>query len=267
LKKLVAVIPDGLVHLVEDPRPVEPQVPAEEGAHPARRDRLLDHVRGHLEHGDDADGDRGDREDGELHDLGDDDADHAAFDGVEGGQAENDDGVDVLVGEQAGGVAGEMPGQHDHRELADALEGVGEHADHQHQRKEHHADMGHVRPRAPAEAGLNPLGAGQHVRAPQPRAQEHHQEDLVEHRPEKRQPDALHPVHEEPVDHQHRAADIEHAGGVRDPQHVPRQRLAAQEVGVQVLGAPARGPEPDQDHHQEVADDDGDIEGMQFHAR
>ena len=37
----------------------------------------------------------------ELHHLGNDHADHAALDGIEGGQHEEDDRVDVLVGEQA----------------------------------------------------------------------------------------------------------------------------------------------------------------------
>ena len=48
---------------------------------------------------------RGHRQDGELHHLGDDDADHAALDRVERSQAQEDDRVDVLVGEKAVGGA------------------------------------------------------------------------------------------------------------------------------------------------------------------
>ena len=60
-------------------------------------------------------------------------------------------------------------GQHDHGELADALEGVGQQADDVDQGEEHHAQVGEVRAGVAAEARLDPLRAGEHVRAAQPR--------------------------------------------------------------------------------------------------
>jgi hypothetical protein len=91
-----------------------------------------------------------------------------------------------------------------------------------------------------AEARLHPLRAGQDVRAPQPRAHEHHQEDLVERRPDPRQPDALEAVEEEHIDQPHRAADVEHARGVRDAEQYQGSSFAAEKVGVEVLD-PAPG--------------------------
>ena len=72
--------------------------------------------------------------------------------------------------------------------------------------------------------------------------EEHHQEDLVEHRPHEGQPDALQSVDEEPEDHHHRAADVEHSRGVGNAEHVPGERLAAEEVGVEILAAAAARP-------------------------
>jgi hypothetical protein len=48
---------------------------------------------------------------GELHDLGDDHADHAALDGIDRGQSEKDEGVNVFVSKESRGCAGKMPGQ------------------------------------------------------------------------------------------------------------------------------------------------------------
>ena len=127
--------------------------------------------------------------------------------------------------------------------------------------EEHDAQMGEIGAGAAAEAKLNPLGPGQHVRAPQPGAQEHHQKNLIEHRPQERQPDALEPVGEEPVDHQHRARDVEHARGIGDAEQIPGQRLAAEEVRIEILGAALGDPEADEDRRHEIGDQNGDING------
>src|ERR1035441_10146728 len=64
----------------------------------------------------------------------------------------------------------------------------------------------------------------------------------------------------------HRAADVEHPRGVRDAEHVPGQRPAAEEVAVQVLGPPARDPEADGDDEDKITDDNAYIEGVQLHG-
>ena len=115
---------------------------------------------------------------------------------------------------------------------------------------------------AAAEPGLNPFRAGKRVRTPQPRAEEHHQENLVKDGPEERQPDAFEAINEHDGDQPHRAADVEHARGVRNAQEVPGQRLAAQEIGVHVLRATTGNPQPNQDDRQEIEDYDGKVNGL-----
>ena len=90
-----------------------------------------------------------------------------------------------------------MPGQHDVREFPDALEAVSQHPDDVDERKQHDAQVREVRARAAAETGLDPFRARQHIGTPQPRADKHHQKNLVEHGPDPRQPDALQPVNEQ----------------------------------------------------------------------
>ena len=158
------------------------------------------------------------------------------------------------------------PRQHHHGEFADAFESVGQQADHVDQRKEHHAQMRQIRAGVTAEAGLNPFRAGHHIGTPQPLAHEHHQENLVESRPKPRQPEAFQAINEQNINQPHCAADIEHARSIGNAQHVPGQRFAAQEIGIHVLGAAPRNPKADHNYRGEIADDDGDINCVEFHG-
>jgi hypothetical protein len=135
-----------------------------------------------------------------------------------------------------------MPRQHDRGELADALERVGEHPDDIDERKKDDAQVRKVRAAVASETRLDPFRPGQHVRAAQPRAQKHHQKNLVEHGPKPRQPQTFQAIDEQNIDEPHRAADVEHAGGVRNSEQIPRQRFAAEKIGIQILGARAAIP-------------------------
>ena len=123
-----------------------------------------------------------------------------------------------------------------------------------------------LRAAALAETRLNPIGAGHGVGTAQPARQEHHQEDLVESRPQPRNPDAFHAVDERPVDQQHGAADVEHAGRVRDAEHVPGHRIAAQEVRLHVLGGAMRNPIAHHDGGCQIQQNNRDIDRMKMHS-
>jgi hypothetical protein len=68
--------------------------------------------------------------------------------------------TDVLVAEQPGRRAREMPRQHDDGKLPDALEGVGQEGDDGDDREGHHAQVREHGPPAAPEPGLDPFGAG-----------------------------------------------------------------------------------------------------------
>ncbi len=158
--------------------------------------------RRHFRHRDDAHRKRRNRQNAELDHLGKHHADHAALDHVD--RRDRDQDHRVLVRR-------EMPGQERRREFTDAFESVAEEADDADERIDNNDQVRELRAAAGAETRLDPLGAGHHVRSPEPRRQIHHQEDLVESRPQPRDPDALQSIDEHPVDQQHGAADVEHA--------------------------------------------------------
>ena len=122
-------------------------------------------------------------------------------------------------------------------------------------------------PVARAEARLNPFGAGHDVGPAGPGAHEHHEENLVEDRPDKRDPGALQPVDEADVHLPHRAADIKHPRGVGDAEHEPGQRPSAEDIRAEVLHAPPGDPEADRDDRHKIDDDDRDIEDAKLHGR
>ena len=158
-----------------------------------------------------------------------------------------------------------VPRQEQDDEFADPLESVGEQADGVDQREKNNAQMRQIRPGVAAETGLNPLGAGEDIGAAHPAAEEHHQENLVERRPQPRQPEAFQAINEQNINQPHRPADVEHARGVGDSQQVPRQRLAAEKVGIHVLGPAPRNPEADQDDRQKIDDDNDNIQTTKVH--
>ena len=93
-------------------RPDQTKVPAEEQVVPAGRHHLVQHVRGDLDHGNDADGDGGNGQDAELNDFGEHHAEHAALDNVERRDAHQDPRI---------GIIRKMPGQEFTGEFADAF--------------------------------------------------------------------------------------------------------------------------------------------------
>ena len=207
----------------------------------------------HFRHGDDAHRKRSDRQNAELDHLGDHHADHAALDHVNRGDGDQDHCV--LIGRK-------MPGQECRRKLPDAFESIGEEADDADERVDHNDQVRKLRAASGAETRLDPLRAGHHVRSPEPCRQINHQEDLVESRPQPRDPDALQSVDEHPVHQQHGSADIEHAGRIRDAEHVPRHGVAAEEVGLHVARGAVGNPVSDKYGRTQVGDDDGNIDGM-----
>ncbi len=158
-----------------------------------------------------------------------------------------------------------MPGQEVHRKLADAFEGVGEESDDTDEGVDDHDDVGQLRAAPFTEARLDPLGAGHHVGTAQPGRKKHHQEHLVEGRPEPGNPDALYAVNEHPADQQHGAADVEHARGVGDSKDVPGHGVAAQKVGLHVTGRAVRNPVAHEDRRKQVSDDNRNVKRMKIH--
>ena len=231
-------------------------MPAEEDLFPAGRDHAAQSFGRDPRDGDKSDRQRRDRQNTELQHLGDDHAEHAALHYVEGGDAHQDQRIYV---------GGKVPRQEIHREFADALEAVSEKSDHTDQRVDHHDHMRKFRAASGPEPRADPFGAGGHVGAAQPRGKINHQEDLVEDRPQPRDPNALQPVNEHQVDQPHGPGDIEHAGGVGDAQEVPGQDVAAQVVRLGVARGTVRDPIAEQHGRRHVDHDDRDIDRMQFH--
>ena len=188
---------------------------------PAGGNHFVQHVRGDLDHGDDADGDGGNGQDAELDDLGKHHAEHAALDNVERRDAHQDPRI---------GVIREMPRQELAGELADAFGRVGQEPDHTHQRKHHHDDVRRRGAGVFAEPGLDPFRPGHHVRTPQPDGHIDHQKNLVEGRPKPRQPGPFHSIRGRHINQPHGSGDIEHARRIRNAQHVPGQLVATQEI-------------------------------------
>ena len=207
-------------------RPVQAEVPAEEEIVPAGGHHFVQGIGGHLHHGDDAHGKTGDGQNEELNNFCNDDADHAALDHID--RRDGDQNQRILVRR-------EMEGQELRGKLADALEAVCKEADDADKGVEHNNDVRKLRAQAGAEAGLDPLRAGHHLGAAQPRGEIDHQEDLVEGRPEPWNPHALQAVDEHPVHQQHGAADVEHARCIGDAQQIPGHLVAAQEVVLHTL--------------------------------
>ena len=127
---------------------------------PAGGDKMLKRAGSDFRHGNDAHGKRGNRENAELNDLGDDHAEHAALDDVNGGDRNQNGGVLVR---------GQVPGQEYRSELSNPFETVTEEPDDAHEGVDDHDQMGKLRATAAAESCLDPLRAGHHVRAAQPR--------------------------------------------------------------------------------------------------
>src|SRR5512146_3456634 len=107
-------------------------------------------------------------------------------------------------------------------ELADALEAVSKESDDADEGVNDNDDVGELRAAPFPEARLNPLRPGHGVGPAEPTGEEDHQENLVEGGPKPGNPHALETIDEHPVHQQHGSADIEHAGGVRDAEDVPR---------------------------------------------
>ena len=140
--------------------------------------------------------------------------------------------------------------------------------------KTQHTDDGeqnddHVgEPAAPvtAEAGLDPFGARQHVRPAQPGRKVHSEEDLVEDRPEPRNPDALQAVDEAQGYQPHGAGYVEHPGGIGEPEHVPGQCFASLVVTRQVLAGAPLEIQADGDGRQQVKADNQQVDCLQLHC-
>ena len=72
-------------------------MPAEKDVVPAGRNNPVKHFRRHLRHGDDAHREGDHRENAELDHLGDYHADHAALDHIDGGDGDQNQGVEVGI--------------------------------------------------------------------------------------------------------------------------------------------------------------------------
>jgi len=156
-----------------------------------------------------------------------------------------------------------VPRKERHGELANSFEPVGEETNDAEERIDHDDNMRELRPAAFPESRLNPLRAGHHIGTPQPTRQVHHQENLVESRPQPGDPNALQAVDEHPVNQQHGAADVEHSRGIGDAQDVPRHNVATEEVRSNIARCAVRNPIADQNGCYEVGHDDGDVDAVQ----
>src|ERR1035441_7795375 len=228
-------------------------MPAEEYLVPSRRYDAAQGLGRNSHHGDDADGQRRDGKQAELEDFSDDDAEHAALDHVECGDRHEDQGI--LIG-------GEVSGKEIGGELANAFETVGQKPDHTDQRKDDDDEVRQLRAAAFAESGGDPLGAGGDTGAPQPRREVDHQKNLIEDGQQPGNPDALETVDEEQIDQPHGAGDIEHPGCVGYTEHIPRQDIAAQKIGLRVPGSPVRNPVADENGRHQKNDDDDNVQKM-----
>jgi hypothetical protein len=260
---------DLLVERGEVAGPVEVEGPGEEGRVPAGRHERVDRRRVDALDGDDGDDHRDDRHQDELQHVGPDDAEHAAEHGVDHRQGGEGDAVDIgdVRGRDVEGDVGRDggPGQENPDELADAHESVGQEPEHAQHREADHDELRELSAGPAAEARLDPLGAGQRVRAAQPARQVDHQEDLVENRPDPRDPDALQPVHDAERDEPHRPGDVVHVGGVGEAEHVPGHALVGEVVGLQAAGGAPACEQTNHDGRQHVQAHDGQVDGL--HAR
>src|SRR5438477_10280259 len=102
--------------------------------------------------------------------------------------------------------------------------------------------MREMRTSVVAKAEANPLRAGHRARSAEPRGEVNHHEDLIKNRPKPRDPDAFKAVHEQPRDHHHRAAYVEHPGSIRQAQRVPRHRVTAKKIISQASRRSPRNP-------------------------
>jgi hypothetical protein len=252
-EQTVAILRDLRIRRGNQCGPIQVEMPAEEEIVPTGRNTLGQRRRRDLHHGDDAHRKGGDGENAELHHLCDHHAEHAALDDVNGGDRDQRQRVLIRT---------EIPGQEGGREFSDALESVTEEPDDTEESVDNDNDVRQVRAAAFAETRLDPIGARHGVGPAQPGRHEHHQEDLVEGGPQPRNPHAFHAVDERPIDQKHRAADIEHAGRVRDPEHVPGHGIASQEVRLHVLGGAMRNPIAHHDGGCQIHQNDCDIDSV-----
>ena len=147
-----------------------------------------------MAHRDDTDCEAGGCHDEKLQHLGEDHAEHATLDHIEGRNGRNNQAIQVDIN---GRIGGELEGQKGGRKLAYADKPVGEESNDIEQGEDHNYDVGQMRPFRGTESKRDPLCAGHHATTAQPDRQVDHQEDLIEHGPEPRYPDALHPIDEE----------------------------------------------------------------------
>jgi hypothetical protein len=109
------------------------------------------------------------------------------------------------------------------------------------------------------EAGGEPFRAGGGIGSAKPAGQIDHQKDLVEHWPKPGYPDAFQPIHKTKAHHPHCPGNIEHIGGIAQPEHIPGKGFPAQ----QVIDLIATGFLPkcptDHDHGDQVSNEDGKI--------
>ncbi len=255
-EQAVAILGDLGVGGRQQRGPIQVEMPAEEEVIPTCGNVFGQCPWRDFHHGDDADREGGDGKNAELEHFGDHYAEHPALDDVNGRDGDQDQRV--LVGAQ-------MPRQEVGGEFSNALESVSEETDDAEEGVDHHDDVRKLRTAALAEPRLNPIGAGHRVGTAQPARKEHHQKDLIEGRPQPRNPHALHAVDERPVHQQHGAADVEHAGGVRNAQHVPRHSVAAQKVSLHVAGSAMGNPIAHHNRGGQIKDDNRYVDNMQVH--
>ncbi len=65
-----------------------------------------------------------------------------------------------------------------------------------------------------SETGFNPFGTCQHITSAQPYGKIHHQEYLIEHRPQPRNPQTLETICKGPINHQHGSGNIKHTRSI-----------------------------------------------------
>ena len=95
--------------------------------------------------------------------------------------------------------------------------------------------MGQIRSPVFSKTAYDPFGACHYIGTAQPVGQIHHQEYLIKHRPDPRQPRAFQAVNETYIYQPHGSGDIEHPRSIGNAENPPRKTLAAQKIGIHVL--------------------------------
>ena len=117
------------------------------------------------------------------------------------------------------------------------------------------------------EPGTDPLGPCCCIGAPQPDGEKHHQEDLVENRPEPWDPDGFQAVYKGQGYQPHRTRNIEHSRCIAQSKHVPWQLVPTQHIGCFILLCAFFHDQTDDNGRGQVSGNNQNVEQCEFHRR